>query len=170
MQLDFNPAKIKLIIGLGNPEQGYKNTYHNAGYLFIDHIEKHNRKLANRSLKTDTYMNSSGGFVKGITKKKGIGPNSLLIAHDDSDLDLGTYKINFGSGSAGHKGVDSIIKSLGTKDFWRLRIGIRPTGIINRLRGRKKAGDLVLKKISPKNGKILEQVFDEISSCFEIRI
>jgi len=102
-------------------------------------------------------MNESGGFVKKMLRKKGVRPEALLVIHDDSDLNLGSFKLSFGRGSAGHKGAESVIRTLGTKDFWRLRIGIRP--IVGR---RKKAGEFVLKKISAKDKKTLESVFAEI--------
>jgi PTH1 family peptidyl-tRNA hydrolase len=167
MQLNFNPAKIKLIIGLGNPDKHYEDTYHNAGFLFIDYLKTHNLQP---KLKTNCYMNESGGFVKKALQKQGIKPEELFLIHDDSDLNLGKYKIAFGRGAAGHKGVESVIKALKTKDFWRLRIGIRPIGptgpigLIRRIGRRKKAGDFVLKKISPRNRETLEKLFEEIIS------
>ena len=114
-------------------------------------------------------MNESGGFVKKMLKKKGVKPEALLVIHDDSDLNLGSFKFSFGRGSAGHKGAESVIRTLGTKDFWRLRIGIRPIGPISPIgligliaRRRKKAGEFVLRKISAKDKKTLESVFAEI--------
>ena len=122
-------------------------------------------------LKSDVYMNQSGNFVKAALKKysaKGgsasggkIKPEEILIVHDDSDIELGKYKISFGRGSAGHRGVESIIKLLGTKNFWRLRIGIRKTA-------KEKAGELVLKKISKKDWEILEKVFQTIFNYIRI--
>lgn len=102
-------------------------------------------------------MNQSGNFVKTILNKYKINPEKLLIAQDDSDIEIGKYKLSFGRGSAGHKGIESIIKSLKTKNFWRLRIGIRKT-----TKGeRPKAEDFVLKKISAFDYKKLESVFKE---------
>jgi len=158
---------IKLIIGLGNPGKEYEKTYHNAGFLFIDSlIEKipdYKLQTTNYKLfKSDVYMNESGGFVAKTLKKRGIKPKEILIVHDDSDIEIGKYKISFGRGSAGHNGVESIIKSLKTKNFWRLRIGIRH-GLTQNKRGpiRKKASEMVLKKISKKDLEILEDVFKE---------
>ena len=160
-------VKPRLIIGLGNPGKQYEKTYHNAGFLFIQYLM--DKKPANSEfriqnselLKSDVYMNESGKFVAKILKKHGVKPKEILIVHDDSDIELGKYKISFGRGSAGHRGVESIIKSFGTKNFWRLRIGIRKTA-------KEKAGELVLKKISKKDWEILEKVFQTIFNYIRI--
>ena len=78
-----------------------------------------------------------------------------MIAHDDSDIELGRFKFSFGRNSAGHKGVQNIINQLKTKNFWRLRVGIRPS------RNKNKADELVLKKITPIRMKEFEKVFKE---------
>jgi len=153
-----NPYGIKLIIGLGNPGKEYEKTYHNVGFLAIDFLAKN--PPAAKLLKSGGYMNQSGSFVAKASKKYGVKPDEILIVHDDSDIELGKYKVSFGRGSAGHRGIDSIIKSLGTKNFWRLRIGIgrqianREAQIVKR-----KAKEFVLKKITKKDLEILEQVF-----------
>jgi len=100
-------------------------------------------------------MNESGKAVKEAVKYFRAKPEEILIIHDDSDIELGKYKISFGRGSAGHQGVESIIKSLGTKNFWRLRIGIRRTK-------RKKAGEFVLKKITPADKLVWERLFSDL--------
>ena len=143
---------VKLIIGLGNPGKEYEKTYHNAGFLAIDYFVKNSP--ISKPLKTDVYMNQSGEFVAKIARKNKIKPEEILIVHDDFDIEIGNYKISFSRGSAGHNGVESIIKSLKTKDFWRLRIGIRPQN------SKQKAEKFVLKKISKKNLKILNRVFE----------
>ncbi|HXF44453.1 MAG TPA: aminoacyl-tRNA hydrolase [Candidatus Paceibacterota bacterium] len=172
MQEKFNPKEIELVIGLGNPGEEYENTYHNVGCLFVDYITENLPKTANyKFIKSSVFMNESGKFVKKevdsflkfteLIYRRG----KILIVHDDSDLVLGQYKLSFGSGSAGHKGVESVINALGTKDFWRLRIGIRDAKPRETLRKttRKKAGEFVLQKISSANKKILEKVFEEVS-------
>lgn len=106
-------------------------------------------------------MNQSGNFVKAALKKYKIKPEEILIAHDDSDIELGKYKISFGRGSAGHNGVQSIIDALKTKNFWRLRIGIGCELT------RTKAIDLVLKKINKKDFEILSQEFKKIEICLK---
>ena len=154
--------KFKLIIGLGNPSTGsgrvpdkYENTYHNVGHLFVDFLGK--------GTKSDVFMNQSGKFVKEALKKHKIKPENLLVVHDDSDIELGCYKLSFGRNSAGHRGVQNIIDQLKTKNFWRLRIGIRPHSALRATpsKPRPTADELVLKHITPANGKKLERAFKE---------
>jgi len=145
---------IKLIIGLGNPDNKYDNTYHNVGHMAADYLSK---KLKNvKVLKTDVYMNLSGSFVSQAMRKTGTEPENLLIIHDDSDLPVGEYKLHFERGSAGHRGVEDIIKALKTKKFWRLRVGIRPPNE----KIRQKAEKFVLKKISAKDKKTFTELFE----------
>lgn len=159
------PRQIKLIIGLGNPDRKYENTYHNVGFLFVEYLTKNPimtiRQLADKiqMTKSKEYMNNSGRFVMKELKKVGAKPEELLIAHDDSDLALGAYKLQFGRGAAGHHGVESIQAAIKTKKFWRLRIGIRPKSE----NIRQKAEKFVLKKISVADKKIIEKVFEEIA-------
>ncbi len=158
MELDI--SKIKLVIGLGNPDKQYENTHHNVGFLFVDFLTKNQQALNSKPeiLKSDEYMNNSGKFVAKETKKAHASPEELLIAHDDSDLEIGKYKIDFGRGAAGHHGIESIQQHLKTNDFWRLRIGIRPANEITR----QKAEEFVLKKISAADKATLKKVFEEI--------
>jgi len=152
---------IKLIIGLGNPIPENQGTYHNIGHLFIDFLENSQLPITNyQLLKTNVYMNKSGLFVKEALKKYKVKPEQLLVIHDDSDIGLGKYKLSFGRGSAGHKGVQNIIAQLKTKNFWRLRVGTRPALAKP---GQVKAEQLVLKKISPAARKKLESVFKQIT-------
>ena len=123
--MEFNSRKIKLVIGLGNPDSRYENTYHNVGFLFVDGLRKSNELPKSQILKSDAYMNLSGSFVARELKKRGLKPDELLVVHDDSDINLDKYKFSFGRGAAGHHGIESVIKALGTKNFWRLRLGIR---------------------------------------------
>ena len=102
-------------------------------------------------------MNESGNFVKKEIKKRNLPPSALLVVQDDSDIAIGAYKLSFDRGAAGHKGVASIVKALGTEKFWRLRIGIRPKNA----KARAKAGEFVLKKISAGDKKELAAVFEE---------
>ena len=165
----------KLLIGLATPGKEYENTYHNAGFLFIDYLTKNlpvsnfsakggsasgGQFLISELLKSDVYMNESGAFVKKVLKRRNAKPEELLIVHDDSDLTLGSWKFDFDRGSAGHNGVTSVINALGTKKFFRLRIGIRPK--TSERTPRKKAGEFVLKKIGSQDKKILGRVFEEV--------
>src|SRR3989344_3429851 len=114
-----------LIVGLGNPGPKYENTRHNIGSRIIDELEPLNLKNV-VLIKPTTFMNESGKAVKKLIQHLKSNNQNLIIIHDDIDLPLGKIKISIDSGSAGHKGVQSIIDTLGTKDFTRVRIGIRP--------------------------------------------
>ena len=164
----FNPMKIRVIIGLGNPEANYRNTYHNVGQQFVRFFEEKMRKGSRPDitlLSSPTYMNTSGRYVANALRELGAPPEELLIVHDDSDLSLGSYKLSFGRGAAGHHGVQSIMASLGTKNFWRLRIGVRRASEGVR---RKKAGEFVLSKITPKERTIFQRVFRDSSIKIEV--
>lgn len=132
-----------LIVGLGNPGKSYLKTRHNVGFLMLDELQKKysfpefvlskkHTSLVSEGIvsktkvllaKPQTFMNNSGKAVKSFTQAK----PTLIIVHDDIDIPLGNIKISENRGSAGHKGIDSIIQALGTKNFTRIRIGIRPT-------------------------------------------
>lgn len=159
--------KIQLIIGLGNPDPEYEKTYHNVGHQFILFLiinqelcapDSAARLCTIKLLKTDAYMNESGACVKTALKKYKLKSDQLMVAHDDSDIMMGTHKMSFARNAGGHRGVQNIIDYLKTNKFWRLRIGIRPA---NEKR-RQKAEKLVLKKITPTDQKKLHMVFKEV--------
>lgn len=129
----------KIIIGLGNPGKKYEITKHNAGFLVLDEVVKGKGKKWKkqekfkaamvedsqyRFFKPLTYMNNSGQAVSKITSFYRTDPKELVVVHDDVDLPPMEYKLHFGRGSAGHRGVEDIIQKLGTDQFWRVRIGI----------------------------------------------
>lgn len=136
---------MKIIIGLGNPGKQHENTRHNLGFLVLDKIAenlqaqrdfKENKRLKSEILKTTlgnevvilakpkTFMNLSGQAVQAILSFHKASIKNLLVIHDDLDLPLGKIRFSRESGPAGHNGVSSIIESLGTNDFIRLRVGI----------------------------------------------
>lgn len=152
--MEVKRFKPRLIIGLGNPDKEYEKTYHNVGFLAIDFLTEN--LPAAKLIKSEVYMNESGSFIRKTIKQKNVKPEDLLIIHDDSDIKMGEYKLSFGRSSAGHRGVQSIIDALKTKNFWRLRIGIRKNK-------KQKAMEIVLKKISKADMEILNKVFKEFS-------
>jgi len=173
---------VKLIIGLGNPDKEYEKTFHNVGFLFADFLNNKTEVQWKRSknfeyfkegeiviIKSSVFMNESGKAVseaiKYFSQKSAIRPEQILIVHDDADIELGKYKLQFNRSSAGHKGIESIIYTLKTQKFWRLRIGIGgvKTELLAKLRGRKKAGELVLKKISNEDLKKICSVFEKVA-------
>ncbi|MCF7794746.1 aminoacyl-tRNA hydrolase [Patescibacteria group bacterium] len=143
---------MKIIVGLGNPSDKYKKTRHNIGFDILDWYLKEpkwqeNKKFnsltyeegGNLYIKPQTYMNKSGEAVSkalhyfkltpktwGLFQKKDYDLSDVLIViHDDLDIELGKIKISENSSSAGHKGVSSIISHIKTKNFIRIRIGIK---------------------------------------------
>ncbi|MFH2102907.1 MAG: aminoacyl-tRNA hydrolase [Chloroflexota bacterium] len=136
-----------LIVGLGNPGREYRENRHNVGYMLVDRLAVYLnlsfRRLQSRALvasgihagckvilaKPQTFMNLSGAAVQGLVRFYKLPLENLLVAHDDLDLPLGKLRLRPGGGSAGQKGMESIIERLGTQDFARLRLGIgRPPG------------------------------------------
>ena len=100
-------------------------------------------------------MNSSGAAVRKAVKRKEIDSKNLLIIHDDLDIDLGEYKLQKGRGAAGHNGVQSVIDALGTKEFWRLRIGIgRPPEGLD-------PAEYVLERFTNSELKIIEKLAED---------
>ena len=155
----MDKINIKLIVGLGNPGKEYENTRHNMGFIFIDKLsEQLKAKLIVE--KPQNFMNNSGAAVLVLSKSHRIKPGNILIVHDDIDISWGNFKFSFGRSSAGHKGVESIIKALKTKNFWRLRIGIQPIRQAHGKPAIKKhisADKIILKKFTPAELKILGQ-------------
>jgi PTH1 family peptidyl-tRNA hydrolase len=136
-----------LIVGLGNPGRQYRENRHNIGFMVVDHLctemDVRLSRLQSKSLvgsgiihgqklllaKPQTYMNLSGQSVSSLLRFYKLAPSELLVIHDDLDLPLGTLRMRPSGGSAGQKGLSSIIEQIGTQDFPRLRMGIgRPPG------------------------------------------
>ncbi len=131
-----------LIAGLGNPGQKYDDTRHNIGFMFLDYLaseandnfkdSKWEASVLKMNLwsqqmilvKPQTFMNLSGKAVGLIASYYQIEPEKIIVVHDDLDLDAGRIKVVFDRGHGGHNGIRSIIESLGTREFARLRIGI----------------------------------------------
>ena len=185
-----------ILIGLGNPGKKYASTRHNAGRMLVRWLREEGRgkreeigkKLTGfEMVETDCFMNDSGEWIKNkmaamaeMAKmvKSHESPNHsshsncfnhLFIAHDDLDLALGSFKIHFGKGPQLHKGILSIEQALGTKDFWRIRIGVdnREEG-----RGKREEGeDYVLKPFKRDEKRILLDAFsrirDEMVLCIQ---
>ncbi len=141
---------MKMIVGLGNPGEKYAKCRHNTGFTLIDELarkkvlswdnsEKFKAMVAKISgggeeeqlilVKPQNFMNNSGPVVAQLASFYKIPLGQLYIIHDDVDLPFGKVKTQIGSGAAGHHGVESIIETLGSKDFWRIRVGIgKPSG------------------------------------------
>lgn len=137
---------MKLIVGLGNPGRSYSKNRHNTGFMCLRHFARqHNIRLDKKQAKArigsgrvngnqvilarpQTYMNLSGQSVSRLVSKFKANLDDLIVIHDDLDLSLGKIRIRQGGSSGGHKGIDSIINELGSRDFVRIKVGIgRPT-------------------------------------------
>ncbi|MBI3304924.1 aminoacyl-tRNA hydrolase [Candidatus Parcubacteria bacterium] len=135
---------MKLIVGLGNVGRDYERTRHNIGFRVADALSaawgltwreradceatvaEGSRDGAKIVLaKPATMMNDSGRAVAKLGHYYRLTPGEILVAHDDVDLSFGEIRIEAGRGSAGHRGVESLIEALGTKEFHRVRIGVR---------------------------------------------
>jgi peptidyl-tRNA hydrolase, PTH1 family len=134
-----------LVAGLGNPGREYERTRHNVGWLVADELarrhggsyrSKFSGRLAETRvddlrlalLKPETYMNESGRSLGAAARFFKVEPASLLVVHDDVDLDPGRLQARLGGGLAGHNGLRSIAQALGSQDFLRLRIGVGRPG------------------------------------------
>jgi len=117
--------------------------------------------------KPQTFMNNSGKAVKLLTKPYTLDPKNLIVVHDDVDLPLGKIRISVSRSSAGHKGVESIIHELKTRNFVRFRIGIKPQKTENR---EQKTEEFVLENFKKDEEKILKQVIKKTIEAIEIAI
>jgi PTH1 family peptidyl-tRNA hydrolase len=175
---------MKLIVGLGNPGFLYARNRHNVGFMCVSHLAKtrdirfdrkqgHARTgigniAGNRVVlaRPQTYMNASGESVSALLKKLNVTPADLIIIHDDLDLPPGKIRLRLGGSSGGHKGIDSIIARIGTRDFCRVRVGI----------GRPDTGEstpekedtiiaYVLSDFTPEEKKIIDTVNPQVSEA-----
>jgi peptidyl-tRNA hydrolase, PTH1 family len=130
-----------LVVGLGNPGREYERTRHNAGWLVLDELARRHDgswrskfsgslaevrlgELRLALLKPETYMNESGRSVGAAVRFFKVGPEQVLVVHDDVDLEPGRLQARAGGGLAGHNGLRSLAQHLGSQDFLRLRIGV----------------------------------------------
>ncbi len=151
--------KQYLVLGLGNDKEELRFTYHNLGFLVLDSLAKEFKrdweerpdlksylcslKIGRKRVllaKPKTLMNNSGKALEKLIESFGFLPEEIVIVRDDHDLGWGQVKISKNKGSGGHKGVSSLIKILGTKNFVQIRIGIRQGS-------KKRAEDVVLQKL-----------------------
>lgn len=138
---------IKIIVGLGNPGERYSKYRHNVGFWFLEELLlQYQEKLEHKKnllgslgkilvngysvflFKPDLYMNESGVAVTKVLKYLNLGNSELLIVHDDIDLPVAKVKLKYGSGDGGHNGIKSIVSAIGSKNFYRCRIGIGHPG------------------------------------------
>ena len=177
------------IVGLGNPGEEYKNTRHNVGRIMVEKFRKkydfpewtEDKKkgfLISKGeigehkvtlILPELFMNKSGNSIKSlITSKKKA--EQLIVVHDDVDLGFPVHRISFGRGSGGHRGIESIIKHIKTKEFVRVRIGIAPTtpsGKIKKPKGEQKVLDFLMKDLGKKEVATITKISKTINEVLE---
>lgn len=178
-----------IIVGLGNPGGSYSNTRHNAGFLAIDYIHDKfwstdwKKKLLSKTIhataeigvhkaeliKPQTFMNLSGRSVQKYVKSH-EDIKQCIVLHDDVHIPIGTFKISIGKNDGGHNGVTSIIQTLHSKDFIRIRIGIAPRQAEDNSTPKIKLDDFVLGKFTADEKDVLEKLFPTIANAVEVII
>lgn len=165
------------MVGLGNVGARYEGTRHNVGFVVVegfggawrDRARERARvarvTLAGRRVTLaapQTFMNESGAAVQGLLRFYRLAPEALIVVHDDADLAFGDVRVKFGGGSAGHNGVKSIVATLGTEAFWRVRVGIgrpeNPQAPLDRY---------VLERWSPAQAQLLDSALDRARHAVE---
>jgi peptidyl-tRNA hydrolase, PTH1 family len=174
-----------LVVGLGNPGPAYAAHRHNIGHVVVDELARRVgiRFGAPRGLRADvaegrlgpigpqgrrvvlaksrTFMNETGGAVAGLLSYFKITPDRLVVVHDELDIDPGQLRSKFGGGDNGHNGLKSIRKSLGTGDFYRVRIGVgRPPG-------RQDPADFLLSSFSSSDRDLIAAEVDRAADAVE---
>jgi len=168
---------MTIIIGLGNPGKKFENTRHNVGFMAIDKFAKENNfpefKLQKKFdalvserknvllAKPETFMNESGKSVKKILSKN--NSENIIIIHDDIDLPIGKIKIAKDRGSAGHKGVESIIQNIGNENLIRIRVGIGT-------KNKQEAIKIVLKNFSTEEKFAIDDAIKKASEALNLFI
>ncbi len=170
---------MRVVVGLGNPGSSYARSRHNVGFWVLDALARRHRlrfskreyksqvaagKIADETvllLKPQTYMNLSGEAVGRARRDLGLDPTDFLVVYDDLDLALGRIRVKANGGSGGHHGVDSIIESLGSKAFPRVRVGIgRPASKSANL-------DYLLDAMSAEEVETLEEAVESAADAAE---
>lgn len=168
---------MKLIVGLGNPGRDYAGNRHNLGFRCINHLAKINdiaieKRQCQAQLgvgriagvqvvlaKPRTFMNLSGNSVKLLIDRFKVEGNDLIVIHDDLDLPLGKIRLYYNGGAGGHKGVQSIITALGSRDFVRIRVGVgRPPPGVDPV-------DFVLTDFSPTEKLAIEEAIAKVGEA-----
>ena len=177
------PDDTWIVVGLGNPGPDYAATRHNIGHLVLELLaERAGAKLkAHRRARADvaetrlgdlpgvravlakprSYMNLSGGPVAALCQFFKVGPERLIVIHDEIDLEYGTLRVKFGGGDNGHNGLRSVRAAVGTGDFFRVRFGV------SRPPGRLEPASYVLKSWSATERKDLDVHIDRAADAVE---
>lgn len=172
------------IVGLGNPGEEYKISRHNTGRIVLGELikpedmefEKKLKALVKEGKKAififpETFMNKSGDSLKLLVNKiiKKKKAENLIVVHDDIDIPLGKFKISFGKNSGGHKGVESMIRVVKTKDFIRIRVGVSPATPKGKIKkpDSKKMIDYIIGNFTPKELQVIKKISKKIALSIE---
>lgn len=172
------PAVDYLVVGLGNPGEKYQKTAHNSGFRVVSFFREENsipqftkdnplNSYFTKGVVDDvkvalllplSFMNLSGSPVKKALKRLSLVPERLIVVHDDTDLEMGTVRFSLKRGSAGHRGVNSIIKTVGSNDFARVRVGVGKNE-------NQSAREVVLKNVPPKMEEVEKMASKELKEA-----
>ena len=171
---------MRLILGIGNPGERYRNNRHNVGFMFLDYLAKKYSIsfLSSRNdyyftehkigenyfclIKPSNFVNNSGFSAAQSLSKYKAEIEDLLVIHDDVYLQTGTFRLKLSGGDGGHKGVNSIIYHLSSEDVARIRIGVRSTDF-----SQDKIAEYVLSDFSREDEKLLNAVFENCETLAE---
>jgi PTH1 family peptidyl-tRNA hydrolase len=172
---------LKIVIGLGNPEEKYRETRHNLGFWAVEEfcrrcgmewsIRECRSRVARGRVgsvevlvaKPQTYMNASGEAASCLAKRYGAAPEDLLIVFDDAAIDLGTIRLRPSGSDAGHRGMRSIVEMMLTEDIPRVRIGIRTAGT-----AREDLAGHVLSPFAPEEMERAEEQARRAAECIQM--
>ncbi len=168
---------IRLVVGLGNPGKEYENTRHNVGFMVVDEVLRRFKvkdlkeealslvaklRMGGREVvfaKPQTYMNNSGLAVENLLDEFSLAPEEMLVVYDDLDLPLGMTRLRLEGSSGGHKGVESIISTIRTQRFPRLRVGI------GRPKRKEEVVSYVLSPFSKEEWEVMRVAIRKASEC-----
>ncbi|MFN3323147.1 MAG: aminoacyl-tRNA hydrolase [Bryobacteraceae bacterium] len=168
-----------LVVGLGNPGPRYEYTLHNLGFLAIDRLaERHGIRVSRPEAnaltgmgkiagvpavlaKPQTYMNLSGPSVRSLLEKYSLKPGQLILIYDDLDLPWKSLRIRPKGSAGGHHGVESVIRSVGTNEFARVRLGIHPGHPVSN------GADFVLSEFRKAQKQELDELLDAAAQAVE---
>jgi PTH1 family peptidyl-tRNA hydrolase len=176
---------LKLIVGLGNPGREYANNRHNLGFMCLNYFARKQDIILDKKqgqarlgkgtvsgsevvlARPQTYMNRSGQSVRLLVRKFKISPDDLIVIHDDLDLPPGKIRIRQDGGSAGHKGIDSIVEELGSRDFLRIRVGIGRPPVDEGFTGNDESDIIayVLSNFTPEEKQIISQSIPRVNEA-----
>lgn len=163
---------MKLIVGLGNPDNCYDNTRHNIGFMLLDFLYSKDNFVLNKKMnameyitningekiviiKPTTYMNLSGDAVVKYVNFYKINLDDIFVIQDDLDMPLGRVKLIFNHGDGGHNGIKDIMLKLSSKEFLRLKIGIGKSSLMD-------TKDYVLGKFSSNDKEMIGKIFNNL--------